>query len=542
MDIKFNRNEDVNKLMLSELRKKLAKVALGGGKARIEKQHKQGKMTARERIDYLLDDKTERIEIGAFVGEGMYEEHGGCPSGGVVIKMGYVSGKQCLVVANDATVKAGAWFPITAKKNLRAQEIAIENKLPIIYLVDSAGVYLPMQDEIFPDKEHFGRIFRNNAIMSSMGITQISAVMGSCVAGGAYLPIMSDEALIVDKTGSIFLAGSYLVKAAIGESIDNETLGGATTHCEISGVTDYKAKDDAAALDTIKNIMDKIGDAAKAGFNRKEPTAPKKDPKDIYGILPSSRAEQYDMMEIIERLIDNSEFEAYKDGYGQSILTGYARINGWAVGIVANQRKVVKTKKGEMQFGGVIYSDSADKATRFIANCNQKKIPLVFLQDVTGFMVGSKSEHGGIIKDGAKMVNAVSNSVVPKFTIVIGNSYGAGNYAMCGKAYDPRLIIAWPSAELAVMSGNSAAKVLLQIEKASLKKKGETITEEKEKELFDKIKKRYDQQVSPYYAAARLWTDAIIDPLDTRKWIAMGIAAADQAPIEKQFNMGVLQV
>ena len=542
MDIKFNKNEDVNKLMLSELRKKLAEVALGGGKARIEKQHKQGKMTARERIDYLLDDTSESVEIGAFVGDGMYEEHGGCPSGGVVIKMGYVSGKQCLVVANDATVKAGAWFPITAKKNLRAQEIAIENKLPIIYLVDSAGVYLPMQDEIFPDKEHFGRIFRNNAIMSSMGITQISAVMGSCVAGGAYLPIMSDEALIVDKTGSIFLAGSYLVKAAIGESIDNETLGGATTHCEISGVTDYKAKDDAAALDTIKNIMDKIGDVTKAGFNRKENAAPKKDPKDIYGILPSSRAEQYDMMEIIERLVDDSEFEAYKDGYGQSILTGYARIDGWAVGIVANQRKVVKTKKGEMQFGGVIYSDSADKATRFIANCNQKKIPLVFLQDVTGFMVGSKSEHGGIIKDGAKMVNAVSNSVVPKFTIVIGNSYGAGNYAMCGKAYDPRFIVAWPSAELAVMSGNSAAKVLLQIEKASLKKKGETITEAKEKELFDKIKKRYDRQVSPYYAAARLWTDAIIDPLDTRKWISMGIEAANHAPIEKAFNMGVLQV
>jgi acetyl-CoA carboxylase carboxyltransferase component len=542
MDIKFNKNEDVNKLMLSELRKKLAEVALGGGKARIEKQHKQGKMTARERIDYLLDDTSQSIEIGAFVGDGMYEEHGGCPSGGVVIKMGYVSGKQCLVVANDATVKAGAWFPITAKKNLRAQEIAIENKLPIIYLVDSAGVYLPMQDEIFPDKEHFGRIFRNNAIMSSMGITQISAVMGSCVAGGAYLPIMSDEALIVDKTGSIFLAGSYLVKAAIGESIDNETLGGATTHCEISGVTDYKAKDDAAGLDTIKNIMDKIGDVTKAGFNRKETAAPKKDPKDIYGILPSSRAEQYDMMEIIERLVDDSEFEAYKDGYGQSILTGYARIDGWAVGIVANQRKVVKTKKGEMQFGGVIYSDSADKATRFIANCNQKKIPLVFLQDVTGFMVGSKSEHGGIIKDGAKMVNAVSNSVVPKFTIVIGNSYGAGNYAMCGKAYDPRFIVAWPSAELAVMSGNSAAKVLLQIEKASLKKKGETITEAKEKELFDKIKKRYDRQVSPYYAAARLWTDAIIDPLDTRKWISMGIEAANHAPIEKAFNMGVLQV
>ncbi|VXC05330.1 acyl-CoA carboxylase subunit beta [Maribacter litoralis] len=542
MDLKFNQNEDRNKLLLSDLRRKLNEVYLGGGKAKIAKQHDQGKMTARERIDYLFDPKTEQIEVGAFVGDGMYKEHGGCPSGGVVIKIGYVKGKQCIVVANDATVKAGAWFPITAKKNLRAQEIAIENRLPIIYLVDSAGVYLPLQDEIFPDKEHFGRIFRNNAVMSSMGITQISAVMGSCVAGGAYLPIMSDEALIVDKTASIFLAGSYLVKAAIGESIDNETLGGATTHCEISGVTDYKAKDDAAALDTIKNIMDKIGDFPKAGYNRKKSVKPKENPDDIYGILPSSRAEQYDMMEIIKRLVDDSEFEEYKAGYGQTILTGYARIDGWAVGIVANQRKVVKTKKGEMQFGGVIYSDSADKATRFIANCNQKKIPLVFLQDVTGFMVGSKSEHGGIIKDGAKMVNAVSNSVVPKFTIVIGNSYGAGNYAMCGKAYDPRLIVAWPSAELAVMSGNSAAKVLLQIEKASLKKKGETITEEKETELFDKIKKRYDNQVSPYYAASRLWTDAIIDPKDTRKWISMGIEAADHAPIENPFNMGVLQV
>ena len=542
MDLKFNQNEDKNKLLLSDLKRKLAEVHLGGGKAKIAKQHDQGKMTARERIDYLLDPKSERIDIGAFVGEGMYEEHGGCPSGGVIVKIGFIKGKQCIVVANDATVKAGAWFPITAKKNLRAQEIAIENKLPIIYLVDSAGVYLPLQDEIFPDKEHFGRIFRNNAIMSSMGITQISAVMGSCVAGGAYLPIMSDEALIVDKTGSIFLAGSYLVKAAIGESIDNETLGGASTHCEISGVTDYKAKDDAAALDTIKNVMDKIGDFTKAGFNRAKAIKPKENPDDIYGILPGSRSEQYDMMEIIKRLVDDSEFEEYKAGYGQTILTGYARIDGWAVGIVANQRKVVKTAKGEMQFGGVIYSDSADKATRFIANCNQKKIPLVFLQDVTGFMVGSKSEHGGIIKDGAKMVNAVSNSVVPKFTVVIGNSYGAGNYAMCGKAYDPRLIVAWPSAELAVMSGNSAAKVLLQIEKASLKKKGETITEKKEKELFDKIKQRYDNQVSPYYAASRLWTDAIIDPKDTRKWISMGIEAANHAPIEKQFNMGVLQV
>lgn len=542
MDIKFNKNEDTNKLLLSDLKKRLAQVHSGGGKAKMAKQHQQGKMTARERVDHLLDAEAERMEIGAFAGEGMYADHGGCPSGGVIVKIGYVSGKQCVVVANDATVKAGAWFPITAKKNLRAQEIAIENRLPIIYLVDSAGVYLPMQDDIFPDKEHFGRIFRNNAIMSSKGITQIAAVMGSCVAGGAYLPIMSDEALIVDKTGSIFLAGSYLVKAAIGESIDNETLGGATTHCEISGVTDYKAKDDAAALDTIKNIMDKLGDFTKAGYNRAEPMKPKEDPADIFGILPGSRSEPYDMMEIIKRLVDGSEFEPYKEGYGQTIITGYARIDGWAVGIVANQRKVVKTKKGEMQFGGVIYSDSADKATRFIANCNQKKIPLVFLQDVTGFMVGSKSEHGGIIKDGAKMVNAVSNSVVPKFTIVIGNSYGAGNYAMCGKAYDPRLIVAWPSAELAVMSGNSAAKVLLQIETASLKKKGETISEKKEKELFDKIKKRYDEQVSPYYAAARLWTDAVIDPLDTRKWISMGLEAANHAPIEKPFNMGVLQV
>ncbi|OEK08633.1 methylcrotonoyl-CoA carboxylase [Flavivirga aquatica] len=542
MDINFNKNEDHNKLLISELNKRLSKVKLGGGKSRIEKLHSKGKMTARERIDYLLDSKAKSIEIAAFAGEDMYKEHGGCPSGGVVIKIGYIKGKQCIVVANDATVKAGAWFPITGKKNLRAQEIAIENKLPIIYLVDSAGVFLPLQDEIFPDKEHFGRIFRNNAIMSSMGITQIAAVMGSCVAGGAYLPIMSDEALIVDKTGSIFLAGSYLVKAAIGESIDNETLGGATTHCEISGVTDYKAKDDSDALDTIKNIIDKIGDFNKAGFNRTEVKKPKENPEDIYGILPKSRADQYDMYEIIKRIVDNSEFDEYKAGYGQTIITVYARIDGWAVGIVANQRKLVKTKQGEMQFGGVIYNDSADKATRFIANCNQKKIPLVFLQDVTGFMVGSKSEHGGIIKDGAKMVNAVSNSVVPKFTIIIGNSYGAGNYAMCGKAYDPRLIIAWPSAELAVMSGNSAAKVLLQIEKASLEKKGEKITPAKEAELFDKIKNRYDNQVSPYYAASRIWTDAIINPLDTRTWISMGIEAANHAPIEKPFNLGILQV
>ncbi|HBK70285.1 MAG TPA: methylcrotonoyl-CoA carboxylase, partial [Flavobacteriaceae bacterium] len=448
MDIDFNKNEDYNKLKVTELKTRLLKVYKGGGEKRIEKLHAKGKMTARERITYLLDSNKKSIEIAAFAGDGMYAEHGGCPSGGVVIKIGYIKGKQCIVVANDATVKAGAWFPITGKKNLRAQEIAIENRLPIIYLVDSAGVYLPMQDEIFPDKEHFGRIFRNNAIMSSMGITQISAIMGSCVAGGAYLPIMSDEAMIVDKTGSIFLAGSYLVKAAIGESIDNETLGGATTHCEISGVTDYKAKDDKDALDRIKNTIAKIGEFEKAGYNKIKAKQPRENPEEIYGILPKERHDQYNMHEIIKRLVDDSEFDEYKADYGKTLITGYARIEGWAVGIVANQRKVVKNAKGEMQFGGVIYSDSADKATRFIANCNQKKIPLVFLQDVTGFMVGSKSEHGGIIKDGAKMVNAVSNSIVPKFTIIIGNSYGAGNYAMCGKAYDPRLICAWPSAEL----------------------------------------------------------------------------------------------
>jgi len=547
MDINFNKNEDHNKLLLSDLKQRLAKVKMGGGEKRIAKLHAEGKMTARERIEYLLDKGAKSIEIGAFVGDGMYKEHGGCPSGGVVVRIGYINGKQCLVVANDATVKAGAWFPITAKKNLRAQEIAMENRLPIIYLVDSAGVYLPMQDEIFPDKEHFGRIFRNNAIMSSMGITQIAAVMGSCVAGGAYLPIMSDEALIVDKTGSIFLAGSYLVKAAIGESIDNETLGGATTHCEISGVTDYKAKDDKDALDTIRNIVGKIGDYDKAGYNRIKAEKPALDENEIFGILPKARTEQYDMMEIIKRLVDNSEVDEYKAGYGQSIITAYARIDGWAVGIVANQRKIVKTtgaktKPSEMQFGGVIYSDSADKATRFIANCNQKKIPLVFVHDVTGFMVGSKSEHGGIIKDGAKMVNAVANSVVPKFTVIVGNSYGAGNYAMCGKAYDPRLIFAWPSAELAVMGGAQAAKVLLQIEESSMKARGEEITPEKEAELFNKIKSRYDEQVSPYYSASRLWTDAIIDPLDTRKWISMGIEAANHAPIEKTFNLGVIQV
>ncbi|MDI9338925.1 MAG: acyl-CoA carboxylase subunit beta [Sediminibacterium sp.] len=541
MDLEFNKNDDKMRLLISQMEQRLQKIYLGGGKSKIDKQHEQGKLTARERIDYLLDKDSPRTEIGAFAGYEMYPEHGGCPSGGVVVVIGYVSGKQCIVVANDATVKAGAWFPITGKKNLRAQEIAMENRLPIIYLVDSAGVYLPMQDEIFPDKEHFGRIFRNNAIMSSQGILQIAAVMGSCVAGGAYLPIMSDEAMIVDKTGSIFLAGSYLVKAAIGENIDNETLGGATTHCEISGVTDYKQPDDKACLDSIRSIMDKVGDYDKAGFDRKPAALPKKKQEELLGIIPDSRDKQYDMYEVIERLVDNSEYEEYKALYGKSIICAYARIDGWAVGIVANQRKVVKSKKGEMQFGGVIYSDSADKAARFIMNCNQKKIPLVFLQDATGFMVGSRSEQGGIIKDGAKLVNAMSNSVVPKFTIIVGNSYGAANYAMCGKAYDPRLIVGWPTAQVAVMGGAQAAKVLVQIEVASLKAKGEEITEEKETALYNKIKDRYDTQTTPYYAASRLWLDAIIHPLETRKVISMGIEMANHAPIQKAYNVGVLQ-
>lgn len=540
-DLEFNKNEDQMKLLISKMERKLQQIYLGGGKSKIEKHHAKGKLTARERIDLLLDEDSENIEIGAFVGEGMYEEHGGCPSGGVVIKIGYVHGKQCIVVANDATVKAGAWFPITAKKNLRAQEIAMENKLPIIYLVDSAGVYLPMQDEIFPDKEHFGRIFRNNAIMSSMGIVQIAAVMGSCVAGGAYLPIMSDESLIVDKTGSIFLAGSYLVKAAIGESIDNETLGGATTHTSISGVCDYKSKDDKDCIKTIREIVDKIGKTESAGFDRKEPKQPKLDPKEIYGIFPKERTKPYEVRDIIERLVDDSEFTEYKADYGKTIVCGVARIDGWSVGIVANQRVLVKSKTTGMQFGGVIYNDSADKAARFIMNCNQKNIPLVFLKDVTGFMVGSKSEHAGIIKDGAKLVSAMANSVVPKFSIVMGNSYGAGDYAMCGKAYDPRLIVGWPTAEIAVMGGAQAAKVLLQIEVASLKAKGEEITPAKEKEMFDTIKNKYDSQINPYYAASRLWIDAIIDPLETRKVISMGIEAANHAPIEKRYNVGVIQ-
>ena len=541
MNIEFNKNEDVNKQLVYELKTRLKKIYAGGGEKNAAKQKEKGKLLARERIAYLTDEGSEFLELGAFAADGMYAEQGGCPSAGVVTGIGYVSGRQCLIVANDATVKAGAWFPMTAKKNLRAQEIAMENRLPVIYLVDSAGVYLPMQDEIFPDKEHFGRMFRNNAMMSADGIVQISAIMGSCVAGGAYLPIMSDEAMIVEGTGSVFLAGSYLVKSAIGEDIDNESLGGATTHCEISGVTDYKHPNDQACLDSIKKIMSMLGAPENAGFDRIKSAMPKHNEQELYGILPENREKPYEMRDIIERLVDNSEFEEYKKLFGQSIICGLARIDGWAVGIVANQRNVVKSKKGEMQFGGVIYSDSADKASRFIMNCNQKKIPLVFLQDVTGFMVGSRSEQGGIIKDGAKMVNAVANSVVPKFTIVIGNSYGAGNYAMCGKAYDPRLIYAWPTAKIAVMGGAQAAKVILQMEEASLKAKGEVITPEKEADLLKTITDRYNNQTTPYYAASRLWVDGVIDPLETRKVISMGIEAANQSPIKKAFNVGVIQ-
>ena len=540
-ELEFNKNDDEMRLKITSLERELDQILLGGGKKKIEKLHKKGKLTARERINLLVDPNSKQIEIGAFAGFDMYKEHGGCPAGGVVVVIGYVSQKQCIIVANDATVKAGAWFPITGKKNLRAQEIAMENNLPIIYLVDSAGVFLPMQDEIFPDKEHFGRIFRNNAVMSSMGIVQIAAVMGSCVAGGAYLPIMSDESLIVNKTGTIFLAGSYLVKAAIGESIDNETLGGATTHTEISGVCDYKTENDEDCITTIRDLVGRIGSNELAGFDRKESIAPRKKIENIYGILPSDRTKSYNVKDILACIVDDSKITEYKSDYGKSIICAYARIDGWSVGIVANQREIVKNAKGEMQFGGVIYSDSADKSARFIMNCNQKNIPLVFLQDVTGFMVGSKSEHGGIIKDGAKMVSAMANSVVPKFTIITGNSYGAGNYAMCGKAYDPRLIVAWPTAQIAVMGGSAAAQVLLQIEIASLKSKGEKITPEREKELYDSIKDRYDKQASPYYAASRLWVDAIIDPIQTRNIISMGIEMANNKRSEKSYNVGVIQ-
>jgi 3-methylcrotonyl-CoA carboxylase beta subunit len=542
MDINFNRNEDQMKLALSEMRKRLDVIAQGGGKKAIQKQKERNKLTARERIEYLRDQHKPFVEIGAFAGDGMYEEYGGCPAGGTVGGIGYISGRQCMIVANDQTVKAGAWFPISGKKNLRLQEIAMENRLPIIYLVDSAGVFLPMQDEIFPDKEHFGRVFRNNAKMSAMGITQIAAVMGACVAGGAYLPIMSDETLMVDGNGSIFLAGPYLVKAAIGEDIDQETLGGATTHTELSGIADYKFKTEEECLDEIKKLVGKIGAPQTAGFDRIAPKPPVKNPEDIYGLFPADATKPYDMLEIIERMVDESSFDQFKQDYGKSILCGYARIEGWAVGIVANQRKIVKNRRGEMQMGGVIYNDSADKAARFILNCNQKKIPLLFLQDVTGFMVGSRSEHAGIIKDGAKMVNAVANSVVPKITIIIGNSYGAGNYAMCGKAYDPRFIYAWPSAKIAVMGGEQAAKTLLQIQVSAMKAKGQEVAAEDEKKLLDNIMQKYQQQTTPYYAASRLWVDAIIDPLQTRAIVSESLAACNQSPVTDSMKLGVFQV
>lgn len=542
MNLEFNKNEDAMRLAVSQMKQRHAQVSLGGGKKAIEKSREKGKMTPRERIKYLIDEDSIFTEIGSFTGWEMYPEQGGCPSGGTVGGVGYVSGRRCMIVANDNTVKAGAWFPITGKKNLRLQEIAMENRLPVIYIVDSAGVYLPMQDEIFPDKEHFGRIFRNNAIMSAMGITQIAAVMGSCVAGGAYLPIMSDETLMVEGNGSIFLAGPYLVKAAIGEDVDIQTLGGAKTHTEISGIADYKFDTEQECLDQVKRIMDKLGETEHAGFDRVKPAEPKKEPKELYGIVSVDNSKPYDVLEVIERIVDNSEFDEFKKDYGKTIVCGYGRIDGWAVGIVANQRTIVKNGKKEMQLGGVIYNDSADKAARFIQNCNQKKIPLVFLQDVTGFMVGSRSEHSGIIKDGAKLVNAVANSVVPKITIIIGNSYGAGNYAMCGKAYDPRFIYAWPNAKIAVMGGEQAAKTLLQIQVAALKSKGETIEPEKEKELLNSITEKYNMQTTPYYAAARLWVDEIIDPADTRMRIAEAIAASNQAPIDKEWKGGVFQV
>jgi acetyl-CoA carboxylase carboxyltransferase component len=545
MDAIFNKNEDTLKLACSDMRRKLEKIYEGGGKKAIARQRERNKLTARERISYLCDTDKPFIEIGAFAGYDMYAAEGGCPAGGTVAGVGYISGRQCVIVANDQTVKAGAWFPITGKKNLRLQEIAMENNLPVIYLVDSAGVYLPMQDEIFPDKEHFGRIFRNNAKMSAMGITQIAAVMGACVAGGAYLPIMSDETLMVEGNGSIFLAGPYLVKAAIGEDIDAETLGGATTHTAISGIADYKFETEQECLDEIKNIISKLGSKPVAGFSRIESRPPAKKPEELYGIFPAD-GKPYNVLDIIERIVDangnDSSFDEYKKDYGKTIVCGYARIDGWAVGIVANQRLVVKSKKGEMQLGGVIYNDSADKAARFILNCNQKKIPLLFLQDVTGFMVGSRSEHAGIIKDGAKLVNAVANSVVPKITIITGNSYGAGNYAMCGKAYDPRFIYAWPTAKIAVMGGEQAAKTLLQIQVASLKAQGKAIASEEEQKLLNEITQRYNSQTTPYYAAARLWVDAIIDPIDTRTYISEGIAAANHNSAIDVLKTGVFQV
>ena len=541
-DINFYKYEDNLKNLIRILNSKADVIKIGGGEDAIAKHHKRGKLTARERMAKLIDPNSHFLEIGLFCAYGMYEEYGGAPASGTIFGIGKIHNRDVVIVANDATVKAGAWFPVTCKKNLRAQEISMENRLPIVYLVDSAGVFLPLQSEIFPDKEHFGRIFRNNAVMSSMGIPQIAAIMGPCVAGGAYLPIMSDEALIVDKTGSVFLAGPFLVKAAIGEDADLEELGGAAMHCEISGVTDYKMPNDDVCLETIRSLIDKFGATSKAGFDRIAPKPPAFDPKEIYGLFPQDRTKPYDMHQVLARIIDAGEFDEYKAGYGKSLITAYTRVDGWAVGMVANQRCVTKTKRGEMQVGGVIYSDSADKATRFILNCNQKNIPLIFFQDVAGFMVGTRAEQGGIIKDGAKMVNAVANSVVPKITFVVGNSYGAGNYAMCGKSYDPRFIFAWPTAQIAVMGGKQASETLLSIKVQQMAAKGMKISKEDQEKMLNEIANRYNSELDPLYAAARLWIDGIVDPADTRQIISHCIQIAANNPYIPKFNPGVIQV
>ncbi|MGA9115647.1 MAG: carboxyl transferase domain-containing protein [Bacteroidota bacterium] len=537
----FLRNEEHLRRTIEELGMREEAVRLGGGPAAAAKQHERGKRTARERILRLVDPGSSFLEIGLLAAYEMYGEYGGAPSSGTLVGIGSVAGRDVVVVANDATVKAGAWFPVTCRKNLRAQEISIENRLPIVYLVDSAGVFLPLQSEIFPDRDHFGRIFRNNAVMSSLGIPQIAAIMGPCVAGGAYLPIMSDEALIVEGTGSVFLAGSHLVRAAIGEEIGNEELGGAAVHSEISGVTDHRMANDDECLEKIRSIVGKLGRRPAAVFDRADPAPCRFPPEEIHGILPAERSKPYDMYEVLARLLDGGEMDEYKAGYGRTLITGYGRMDGWAVGIVANQRAVVKTRKGEMQVGGVIYSDSADKAARFIMNCSQKLIPLVFLQDVTGFMVGSRAEHAGIIKDGAKMVSAVANAAVPKFTIVAGNSYGAGNYAMCGRAYDPRFLFAWPSAQIAVMGGKQASETLLGIRLQAMGKGGERLSDARQRELLADIRSRYEKEADPYYAAARLWVDGIIRPEETRQVISRGIALASQNADIPRWSTGVIQ-
>ncbi len=541
-DEAFQRNREHYQSLLGRIAAAGAAVRIGGGEKAVARLRQKRKLTARERIERLLDPGSRFLEIGLFAAWGMYEEHGGAPSAGTVAGVGVIHGRDAVVVANDATVKAGSWFPLTCKKNLRAQEISMENRLPIVYLVDSAGVYLPMQSEIFPDRDHFGRIFRNNAVMASMGIPQIAAIMGPCVAGGAYLPIMSDEALIVDGTGSVFLAGSHLVKAAIGEEIDNESLGGSIVQTEISGVTDYRADSDEDCLERIRRIISRMGHAESGPFDRVAPALPAFDPADVYGLIPEEPSRPYNTYELLARILDDSELDEYKAGFGKSMITGYGRIDGWAVGIVANQRLVVKNAQGEMQVGGVIYSDSADKAARFVMNCNQKKIPLVFLQDVTGFMVGSRAERGGIIKDGAKLVSVVANSVVPKITFIIGNSFGAGNYAMCGKAYDPRFIYAWPTARIGVMGGKQAGETLHSIKMHAMETGGKHISPEMQRTQLEDIQKVYAQELDPMFAAARLWVDDIVDPVDTRWLTSRAIGIAANNPEIRPFNPGILQV